>query len=57
MTINTRRLRASLPAVSGGQRDARQRGSDRPYVVWLLVALPVAMIFAIHFFSDFLAKG
>ena len=57
MTINTRRLRASLPAVSGAQRDARPSAADRPYVVWLLVALPIAVIFAIHFISEFLAKS
>lgn len=57
MTINTRRLRASLPAVSAGQRGVRQESSDRPYVLWLLVFLPVALIFAFHFVSDFLARG
>lgn len=54
---NTRRLRASLTAASGDQRGARQTGGDRPYVVWMLVALPVAVIFAIHLVSELLAKG
>ena len=56
MTINTRRLRASLPAVSGGHQPAPQRGGERSYVLWLLVLLPVAAIFAIHFVSDILAR-
>lgn len=57
MTINTRRLRASLPAVSDGRRGVRQEGGSRPYVLWLLVFLPVALIFAFHFVSDYLARG
>lgn len=57
MTINTRRLRASLPAVaSDAHRDARA-DRDKPYVLWLLVFMPVALIFAIHFVSELLAKG
>jgi hypothetical protein len=56
MTINTRRLRASLPAVSSGHQPSSRRG-ERSYVLWLLVALPVAALFAIHFLSDILARG
>lgn len=54
MTINTRRLRASLPAVSEPRRGAQ---AERPNVLWLLVFLPVAFIFAIHFVSEYLARG
>lgn len=57
MTINTRRLRASLPAVSAEKQRPGQKGGDRSYVVWLLVFLPVAFIFAFHFVSDMLARG
>ena len=56
MTINTRRLRASLPAVTSGQPVSYQR-SDRSYGLWLLVLLPVAALFAFHFVSDFLARS
>ncbi|MBX9760370.1 MAG: hypothetical protein K2Y29_16445 [Beijerinckiaceae bacterium] len=56
MTINTRRLRASLPAVAGEQTPAADR-SEKSYVLWLLVFMPVAFIFAIHFVSEILAKG
>ena len=57
MTINTRRLRASLPVVAGERRADTQRGSEKPYVLWLMVFVPVALIFAIHFVSELLAKG
>jgi hypothetical protein len=57
MTINTRRLRASLPAVSSGHQPTSRSGGERSYVLWLLVALPVAALFAIHFLSDILARG
>jgi hypothetical protein len=57
MTINTRRLRASLPAVSSGPQTASRNAGERSYVLWLLVVLPVAAIFAIHFLSDILARG
>ena len=57
MTINTRRLRASLPAVSSGQQPAPRHAGERSYVLWLLVLLPVAAIFAIHFVSDILARS
>ena len=54
MPINTRRLRASLPAVAGEQR-APQVGAERSsYVLWLLVFLPVAFMFALHFVSEVL---
>jgi hypothetical protein len=57
MTINTRRLRASLPAVSGAQPPVRQDHRERPYVLWLLIFLPIAAIFAFHFLSGIFARG
>jgi hypothetical protein len=57
MTINTRRLRASLPAVTSGQPVSSQETRERPYGLWLLVMLPVAALFAFHFVSDFLARS
>jgi len=57
MTINTRRLRASLPAVTSGQPVSSQETRERPYGLWLLVMLPVAALFAFHFGSDFLARS
>jgi hypothetical protein len=57
MTINTRRLRASLPAVSGPQPLAREESRERPYVLWLLIFLPIAAIFAFHFLSGFFARS
>ncbi len=56
MTINTRRLRASLPAVAGEQAPAGDR-NEKSYVLWLLVFMPVAFMFAIHFVSELLAGG
>ena len=56
MTINTRRLRASLPAVTSGQPSS-QETRERSYTLWLLVMLPVAALFAFHFVSDFLARS
>ncbi len=57
MTINTRRLRASLPVVSGAQRTAQHESSERSYVLWLLIFLPVAALFAIHFLSEYVARS
>ena len=57
MTISTRRLRASLPAVSAEKEHANRKEGESPYVVWLLVFLPVAFLFAFHFVSDMLARG
>jgi hypothetical protein len=57
MTINTRRLRASLPTVSAGKKPASRDTKGRYYVLWLFVLLPVAAIFAIHFVSNLLARG
>jgi hypothetical protein len=57
MTINTRRLRASLPVVAGDRRDETQQDRQKPDVLWLVVFVPVALIFAIHFVSELLAKG
>ena len=57
MTISTRRLRASLPAVSAEKEHATRKEGESPYVVWLLVFLPVAFLFAFHFVSDMLARG
>ncbi len=57
MTINTRRLRASLPAVTSGQQGDPKGGRERSYALWLLALLPVAALFAFHFVSDFLARS
>lgn len=57
MTINTRRLRASLPAVTSGQPVSTHEGRERSYGLWLLVMLPVAALFALHFVSEFLARS
>jgi Na+/melibiose symporter-like transporter len=57
MTINTRRLRASLPIVAADSRRGPQKGREKPYVLWLMVFAPIAFIFAIHFISDLLARG
>ncbi|MDP2354463.1 MAG: hypothetical protein Q8M31_00135 [Beijerinckiaceae bacterium] len=57
MTINTRRLRASLPAVTNGRPVAPKRGREHSYALWLLALLPVAALFAFHFVSDFLARS
>ena len=57
MTINTRRLRASLPAVTSGHQGDPKGGRERSYALWLLALLPVAALFAFHFVSDFLARS
>ncbi len=57
MTINTRRLRASLPAVTSGQPTTPRESRERSYALWLLALLPVAALFAFHFVSAFLARS
>ncbi len=57
MTINTRRLRASLPAVTSGKPVSVNEGRERSYGLWLLVLLLVAALFALHFVSDLLARS